>query len=107
MTNAKLIKFKFKSGQKQVWLDWSEELKRRQDEVLATLKDEGVVSEACFISEDGQYVYCFMEAEDFEKVNKTVSRSSHPIDRGHKEARESSLDFVSKLECIFHFDNRG
>ncbi len=105
MTNAKLFKFKFKSSQKQVWLDWSEELKRRKDEVISTLKNEGVVSESCFISEDGEYVYYFMEAEDFEKAKSAVIINPHPIDIDHKKARESSLEFIEKLECLFHFDN--
>ena len=49
MTNVKLVKFKFKPEAKEIWLDWSEELKRRKEEVIATLKNEGVVSESCFI----------------------------------------------------------
>ncbi len=68
MTKVKLTKFKLKSEGKKIWLDWSSELIRRKDEVIATLKNEGVVSESCFISEDGECVYYFMEAEDFEKV---------------------------------------
>ncbi|MEX2514757.1 MAG: DUF6176 family protein [Candidatus Paceibacterota bacterium] len=107
MTNTKLVKFKFKLGTKQIWLDWSKELKRREDEVIETLKNEGVVSESCYMSDDGEHVYYFMEAEDFEKVKRAVSENPHPIDSDHKKARESSLDFVSKLECLFHFSNRN
>ena len=106
MTKAKLVKFRFKPDKKQVWLDWSKELERRKDEVIATLKNEGVVSESCFLSQDGESVYYFMESEDFEKVKKAVSENPHPIDADHKSARESSLEFAGKLECLFHFDNR-
>ncbi len=106
MTKAKLAKFRFKSDGKQIWLDWSKELRRRKDEVIATLKNEGVVSESCFISEDGEYVYYFMEAEDFEKAKKAVIENPHPIDSDHKRARENSLELVAKLDCLFHFDNR-
>ena len=106
MTEAKLVKFKFKPGAKRIWLDWSEELKRRKEEVIATLVNEGVVSESCFISEDGEYVYYFMESEDFEKVRKAVTENPHPIDADHKKNRESSLELVARLECLFHFDNR-
>jgi hypothetical protein len=106
MTHASLYKFAFKPGTKQVWLDWSEELKRRKDEVLATLKNEGVVSESCFLSSDGEHVYYFMEAEDFEKVKNAVAHSTYPIDADHKRVRLSSLEFVAKLDCLFHFENR-
>ena len=105
MTNVKLVKFKFKPEAKQIWLDWSEELKRRKEEVIATLKNEGVVSESCFISDNGEEVYYFMEAEDFEKAKNAVLENPHPIDADHKKARESSLEFVAKLDCLFHFEN--
>ena len=107
MTNVKLVKFKFKPEAKQIWLDWSEELKRRKEEVIATLKNEGVVSESCFISDTGEEVYYFMEAEDFEKAKNAVLENPHPIDADHKKARESSLEFVAKLDCLFHFGNRN
>lgn len=107
MTKAKLAHFKFKPGAKQTWLDWSEELKRRKDEVIATLKNEGVVSESCFISEDGESIYYFMEAEDFEKARSAVASSPHPIDADHKAARSGSLEFIGQLECLFHFENRN
>jgi L-rhamnose mutarotase len=107
MTAVKLVKFKFKSESKQVWLDWSEELKKRKEEVVTTLKNEGVVSESCFMSEDGEFVYYFMEAEDFEKARNAVINNPHPIDTDHKKAREDSLEFIAHLDCLFHFDNRN
>ncbi|MFA7309045.1 MAG: DUF6176 family protein [Patescibacteria group bacterium] len=106
MTNVKLIKFRFKPGAKRIWINWSEELKHRNSEVVETLKNEGVISESCFISEDGESIYYFMEAEDFEKTRKAVANSIYLIDADHKKARESSLEFVAKLECLFHFENR-
>jgi L-rhamnose mutarotase len=106
MTNVKLARFRFKPDAKQNWLDWSEELKRRKEEVVATLKNEGVVSESCFISNDGNEIFYFMAAEDFEKARKAVVENPHPIDRDHKEARESSLEFVEQLDLLFHFENR-
>lgn len=106
MTEVKLVKFRFKSGKKKIWLDWSEELKRRKDEVIATLKNEGVLSESCFISEDGEEVYYFMEAEDFEKAKKAIEKSTRPIDEDHKKAREASLEKIEVLKSLFHFENR-
>jgi len=64
-----------------------------------------VVSESCFISEDGEYAYYFMEAEGFEKVRAAVTNNPHPIDADHKAVRERSLEFVEKMECLFHFEN--
>lgn len=106
MTEVKLIKLKFRQGQKQTWLSWAEELKHRRNEVIATLKNEGVVSEACFISEDGEYVYYFMEAEDFEKANRAVAEHPLPIDSDHRQIRQNSLERIAQLDCLFHFENR-
>jgi len=101
--SAKLVKFIFTQGQKQAWLDWSKELQRRKDEVIQTLKNEGVISEACFISEDGESVYYYMEAADFEKVKKSVQESPFPIDLEHKEICGASLEFVEELKPLFYF----
>jgi hypothetical protein len=105
MPEVKLVKFKFKPNSKLVWINWCEELKRRKEEVFITLKNEGVLSESCFISEDGEFVYYFMEAEDFEKAKKVVNENPHQIDIDHKNNRKSSLELVSSLENLLHFNN--
>lgn len=107
MTHVRLVKLRFKAGQGQTWLDWCEELKRRKNEVVETLKNEGVLSEACFLSEDEQCVYYFMEAEDFEKGRAAFEKSQHPIDAEHKAKRTQSLERVGELKELFHFENRG
>lgn len=48
MTKVKLINFKFKPGKKKVWPDWPKELQNRKEEVIDTLKNEGVVSDLMF-----------------------------------------------------------
>jgi hypothetical protein len=40
MNEVYLVKHKFKPRMKQSWLDWCEELKKRKDEALATMKNE-------------------------------------------------------------------
>lgn len=64
------------------------------------------MSESCFISNDGEEVFYFMEAVDFEKVRNAVTENPHPIDVDHKKARENSLELVERLEPLFHFENR-
>ncbi len=107
MTKVRLVEFKFKDKAKNIWLDWSKELQKREAEVLATLKNEGVVSESCFLSSDGKSAFYFMEADDFELVKKAVETNPYPIDLEHKIARQSSLVKVDELECLFHFENRN
>lgn len=107
MSLVSLVKFRFKPDKKQIWLDWSQELLRRKEEVIETLKNEGVVSESCFISQNGEEVYYFMEALDLNKAHEMVDKNPHPIDNEHKIARQSSLEFVEKLEVLFEFANRN
>lgn len=106
MTNATLVHFIFKPDKKQAWLDWSCELLRRREEVIETLKEEGVLSESCFISEDGESIFYFMEAEDIEKVHRVFADSIHDIDLDHKKVMGESLVRISQLKCLFHIDNR-
>lgn len=106
MSHLRLIKTRFKEGKKTVWLDWCKELKKRSDEVLETLRNEGVTVEACFLSEDEQCVYYFMQADDFEKAKKAVEKSIFPIDIEHQEKRETCLEKVADLQCLFFFENK-
>lgn len=106
MTQVKLVKLKIKPGKKRKWLNWCEELKKRKKEVILTLKNEKAFSESCFISNDGKYVYYFMEVENFEKARKSNSNSKYKIDKEHKEIRESSLKKTEVFDCLFNFNNR-
>lgn len=78
----------------------------RKDEVLVTLENEGVVSESCFLSDDGEHVYYFMEAENETQAHARAQQSVHPIDIEHRNIREECLEPVAKLETLFHFENR-
>ena len=107
MTQVKLVKLKLKEGNEQIWLDWCEELKQRKNEVIETLKNEGVLSESCFLSEDEKCIYYFMEAENFEKAKSSVEKSNFKIDAEHKKKRALSLEKVAQLKELFHFENRS
>ena len=106
MTQVRLAKYKIKEGKKQLWIDWCEELKRRKDEVIETLKNESVVSEACFLSEDEEYIYYFIETENMEKAKAAFKNSPFKIDPEHREKRIASLDKIGELKELFHFENR-
>jgi len=99
VTEVLLARAKIKEGQKERWLNWCEELKRREPEVMETLEAEGVISEACFLSADEGYVYYFMESPDLSKT------SSHdfPIDKEHKVERQATLESMVKMRVLFNF----
>jgi len=74
MTQVKLVKLKLKKGNEKAWFDWCKELKKRKNEVIETLKNEGVLSESCFLSEDEKCIYYFMEAKHFDKAKSAIKK---------------------------------
>ena len=106
MSQARLVRLKFKPGKEQIWLNWCQELMRRTDEVMQTLRNEGTLSESSFVSQDGESVYCFMEVEDLERAKYAFQNSTFRIDKEHRAARMASLEFVEELSPLFHFRNR-
>jgi len=105
MSQAILVKLKFKAGRKQIWLDWCEQLKKRTDEVIETLKNEGTLSEACFISRDGEDLYYYAEVEDVERARQAFRSSTYKIDQEHRQAQGASLEKVEELSPVFYFRN--
>ena len=106
MTEVYLVKYRLKPGTgKKEWLDWSEELKSREEEVVATLKQEGVHLEACFLSEDEQAVYYFLEVEDLKKAYEIFEKSTIPVDREHERVKASAFESKVDLKKLFVFHN--
>lgn len=101
MTEVVLVKYGIKRGQKERWLKWCRELKRRESEVMETLENEGVISEACFLSSEEKSVYYFMEAGDLERAFSPPRR--FPIDEEHRTERLSTLLPPEKLKVLFNF----
>lgn len=106
MSEVRMAKFIFKPNGKQIWLDWCEELKKRSEEVIETLKNEGVYTEACFISPQENAVYYFIEMEDVEKAKQAFARSTFLIDAEHRKARQISLEKVEEFKPLFYFENK-
>ena len=106
MTEVYLVKHKLRpvTGKKE-WMDWSEELKKRKEEVLSTLRQEGVHLEACFLSEDEESVYYFMEVEDLKKAYEVFEKSIIPVDREHEKVRASAFVSEVYLKNLFIFRN--
>ena len=106
MAEVRLVKYRIKPDCRKRWLAWSKELKRRSEEVFQTLRDEGVVVEACFLSPEEDALYYFVAAEDLEQAERTAQHSKHIIDQEHTKVKSAALERIARLECLFFFDNR-
>jgi len=82
---------------------WAAELSGRRDEVLATLRDEGVVVESVFL--DGEELVYYLKAESVAHAQAVYARSQHAIDAYHREFKDETFAEQSSLELLVDFEN--
>lgn len=83
--------------------EWAAELNARRDEVLATLRDEGVRIESVFL--DGDTLVYYMRADSVERAREVYSRSKHAIDAYHQRFKDETFDEQTALELLIDFEN--
>lgn len=107
MSTVSLVKFNFTTPKaKDTWLDWCDELKKRSEEVYATLKNEGVRMEACFLSENENACYYLMQADDINKALEVGKKSKLAIDKEHQAAFKNSLIYAEECRLLFFFSEK-
>jgi len=88
--------------------EWYAELHEREDEVLETLRHEGVYTETAFVhTVDGDpYLYVYLEAGDVEAAKAAGDEEEFRIDEEHHDVLESCLEGPwEELEPIGHYTN--
>lgn len=89
---------------------WFEELADREDEVRATLENEGTYTESAFLrsTDDGADLFYYMEAEDVEAAWEAFEASDHAIDEKHEavmgEVLADEAD-TAEFELVYHVTN--
>lgn len=89
--------------------DWRKTLVSRRDEVLQSLRDEGVALESWFqIEVDGApYLLWFMHAESIAKAREVFMNSKHDIDAYHlgkmSKMAEAQIEAVSIVDLRSDF----
>lgn len=80
--------------------EWTDEVLERSDEALASMEAEGMHAEAAFLheSEDGVYLYAYMEADDVEAALATFAESDRDIDEDHREVMDDVVVGGADLE---------
>jgi Family of unknown function (DUF6176) len=102
---ARLTKFRFKPGGRKIWEDWCAEIERRRKESVATLQAEGVRTESCYLSEDGEGLYYFEDVPDYGKSLSVFEHSPRAIDAEFKAKFEQCLEKVGELKTLFELHN--
>jgi Family of unknown function (DUF6176) len=101
------VKVRLRQGSLDRVRKWAVELRSRPDEVLATLRDEGVVVESVFLdsNEDGDFLVYYMKARSMEVAREAVERSVHPIDAYHQQFKDDTWETRTALELLIDFEN--
>ena len=102
------IKVRLKPGSVPRVREWAAELNRRADEVLATLRAEGVVLESVFLDTDnGDCLIYYTKALNLEEAREAVLRSHHAIDAFHQEFKRETWETRTPLELLIDFEDFG
>jgi L-rhamnose mutarotase len=97
------VRVRLKEGSLERVREWARELNARRDEVLATLRDEGVRVESVFL--DGDTLVYYMRADSLEQAREVYAHSTHAIDAYHQQFKDETFDGQTSLELLIDFEN--
>lgn len=103
MAETVCVKVKLRAGSLERVRAWAAELNARRDEVLATLRDEGVLVESVFL--DGEHLVYYMKSRDVAEARRVAERSTHAIDAYHAEFKRGTFASTESLELLVDFEN--
>jgi hypothetical protein len=83
--------------------EWATELNARRDEVMATLRDEGVRIESVFL--EGETLVYFLKADSVDQAREVYARSEHAIDTYHQRFKDETFAEQTQLELLIDFEN--
>ena len=103
------VKVRLRRGSIERVHEWADELNRRTDEVLETLREERVAIEAAFLdrTSEGDFLIYFVKARSLEAAQEVGRRSQHPIDEYHQRFKADVWESAEVLEPQIDFENLG
>jgi|SRR5579864_1728690 len=106
MFETKCIKVKLKPGSLPRVRAWADELNKRREEALATMRDEGMVVESAFLDSttEGDFLIYYMKAKSFEQATAVVKQSMHAIDAYHQAFKQETTESDTPLELLVDLD---
>ena len=107
--DTQCVKIRLKPNSIERVREWASELRARPDEVMATLRDEGIVVESAFLDStaDGEFLIYYVKAKSMEAAQEAVQRSTHPIDTYHQQFKTDTWEARTLLEPLIDFENLG
>jgi hypothetical protein len=97
------VRVRLKPGSLSRVRAWAAELTARLEEVLATLRDEGVVVESVFLA--GEELVYYLKAKSLRQARAVYAASQHAIDAYHREFKEATFAEETPLELLVDFES--
>lgn len=103
---TKCILVKLKKGSLERVNEWAAMLNSRKNEVIETLKNEGVVLETVFLAQirAEDYLVYFMRSEDFDKAHRVGKNSLAAIDAYHQKFKADTWLERAELNNLIDFE---
>lgn len=104
---TRCARIKLKPGSLDDVRAWAAELNARRDEVIATLRDEGVAVESAFLERtpEGDFLVYYMRVRSHEQARAAFERSQHAIDAYHAAFKQRTWESSENLELLIDFEN--
>jgi len=107
MTDTRCVKIRLRPGTEGRVREWAAELRRRKEEALETLRDEGVFVESVFLDHapEADFLVYYMKAADLDRSHQVARASNHPIDVYHRRFKEETWASAENLELLLDLEN--
>ena len=101
------VKIKIKEGKISKVYEWKEYLNNNKEEVLQSLKQEGVFIESVFLDKQGDenYLIYYMKFQDLEKAKTAFEKSVLSVDKYHAQFKQEVWAERQELELLIEFVN--
>ena len=101
------IRIRLKQGSMRAIKEWETFLKTHKNDVMHTLKAEGVLLESVFLEKSGadNYLIYIMACPGFEHARETAKESKNIVDEFHKKFKQDWWEDSEELEPLIFFYN--
>lgn len=106
-TETRCVRIKLKEGAQAAVREWQDFMNRHRDDVLETLRQEGVALESVFIESVGAdtFLIYVMRCADFDRAHDVARKSANHVDQFHKQFKKDWWEQGERLECLIDFSN--
>lgn len=101
------VKIKIKDGKLAKVYEWKDYLNNHKEDVLESLRQEGVFLESVFLDKHGNdnFLIYHMKFTNLEKAKTAFSQSNLSIDKYHAQFKQDTWADKQELELLIDFIN--